>query len=234
MSYNFGNLFLNTLETLNISPIDSEINITGNIGFTGEFDVSNGNVITSNYGDIKHSLKTMDHNGWIVMDGRPKGNLTATQQTNATALGFGTNIPDATDRILYNKGGLQSTGGNSEVTILQTHLPEYNLTSGSGSGTTSSDGLHQHRHHRFNTPGTNGFPNGYEDRDGPPAALYWRGPLSTSSTYTTTTAPAPSGPSAHTHSLSINDISVPSGGGGVTLSIVPKYLSVNVFVYLGL
>lgn len=227
MSYNFGDLSLNQLNILTCSDIDSnDINVTGNVTFTGTVDLSEGNVITADYGDIRHIFKTNDHNGWVILDGRLKGNLTATQQTIATSLGFGTNIPDATDRILFNKGPLQSTGGNSEVTILQTHLPEYNLTTGSWSGSTNSDGLHQHRYNKINTPSNDGFPDGYADRDG---SNYWRGPTSTS-LYTTHTP----GPVAHTHTVSISNITVPTGGGGSSLSIVPKYLSVNVFIYLGL
>lgn len=232
MSYNFGSLKLNQLNTSTISSIDDEINFTGNTVFTGVFDVSEGNIITSDYGVVKYSFKTIDHNGWVILDGRLKSSLTSTQQTNATSLGFGVNIPDATDRILFNKGALQSIGGSENVTILQTHLPEYNLTSGSGSGTTASDGDHQHRYSTW-FPQNNGFPDGHADRGGPPAAQYWYGPASTTPT-STTTAPSPSGPSVHTHSVTLSGITVPSGGGDTTLSIVPKYLSVNVFVYLGL
>ncbi len=41
-----------------------------------------------NAGDVKYGFQTADHNGWILLDGRAKSGLTASQQAAATALGI--------------------------------------------------------------------------------------------------------------------------------------------------
>src|SRR5215204_4514845 len=59
--------------------------------------------ISTTIGDIKHSLLTTDHNGWYKLDGRNKSTLPAIAQNNATSIGFGVAIPDATDKFLKGK-----------------------------------------------------------------------------------------------------------------------------------
>jgi hypothetical protein len=81
------------------------------------------------------------------LDGRLKTALTATQQAAATALGIGTNIPNATNRMLTQTGSLLATGGSNTTTIAQVNLPNVTLTS-------STDGSRTHTH---NAPGGNGI-----------------------------------------------------------------------------
>lgn len=92
--------------------------------------------ITSNQvGDIKFGFQTADHAGWVKLDGRLKSTLTATQQAQATALGIGTNLPNATDKVLKQKSsGVNTTGGGNTASILQANLPNINLTALSAGG----------------------------------------------------------------------------------------------------
>lgn len=86
-------------------------------------------------GDVKDSFKTADHDGWIFLDGRAKSSLTASQQTAATSLGFGANLPDARNRFRIGAGGahaLNSVGGNSF--IARANLPNVTVV-----GTTNTN-----------------------------------------------------------------------------------------------
>lgn len=55
-------------------------------------------------GDIKTGIQSTDHNGWVKLDGRLKSSLTTTQQSQATSLGIGSNLPDATNSHLIQNG----------------------------------------------------------------------------------------------------------------------------------
>ncbi len=89
-------------------------------------------------GDVKSCFNSLDHNGWIKLDGRPISTLSLSQQSNALLLGFVNNLPDASDKILaQGSGGLGSL--SSATLINQNQLPNVVL-----SGSTSSDGLHNH------------------------------------------------------------------------------------------
>lgn len=80
------------------------------------------------YGDIKTGIQSTDHNGWIKLNGRAKSTLTSTQQTQATALGIGTNLPDATNCFLVQNGSsLGSVSGSNTKNIAQNNLPNVTL-----------------------------------------------------------------------------------------------------------
>jgi hypothetical protein len=82
-----------------------------------------------NYGDVKTGFQTSDHNGWVKLDGRLKSTLSATQQTQATALGIGTNLPDATNAFLVQNGNTVGTiSGSNSITLAQNQLPNVNYT----------------------------------------------------------------------------------------------------------
>jgi hypothetical protein len=85
-------------------------------------------------GDAKSGFQSTDHNGWIKLDGRLKSTLTATQQANATALGIGANLPDATGRS-FRQGTLLASIGSDLIT--QPNLPNVTLT-------TVAGGSHSH------------------------------------------------------------------------------------------
>lgn len=78
------------------------------------------------FGDMKYSFQTIDHVGWVKLDGRLRTALSATQQTQATALGIGANIPNTADRTLVGVSGtkaLNTTGGAAAVNLAQNQLP---------------------------------------------------------------------------------------------------------------
>lgn len=79
-------------------------------------------------GDVKTGFQSSDHNGWIKLNGRAKSTLTSTQQAQATALGIGTNLPDATNSFLVQNGTtLGSVSGSNSKTIAQNNLPNVTL-----------------------------------------------------------------------------------------------------------
>ncbi len=82
-----------------------------------------------NYGDIKQGIQSADHNGWVKLDGRLKSSLTSTQQAQATALGIGTNLPNAADSYLVQNGTtLGSVSGSNTVAIAKNQLPNVTYT----------------------------------------------------------------------------------------------------------
>jgi hypothetical protein len=161
-----------------------------------------------NLGDVKYGYQCVDHNGWIQLDGRAKTTLTASQQTIATSLGIGANLPNVADKTIVGVSGtktLNASGGSSTTTIAQNQLPNVTLT-------TSTDGAHTHTAgtqvtYLLSLIGIFGYPI-----------------LNASSN---TAATSSSGSHSHTTS-SIN--------GGVTqqsLSTQNPYLALNGFIYLG-
>jgi hypothetical protein len=75
-------------------------------------------------GDAKSGFQSADHRGWVLLNGRLKTALTATQQAAATLLGFGANIPDAAGRA-FIQGALGAQIGSN--TISQTNLPNVSI-----------------------------------------------------------------------------------------------------------
>jgi hypothetical protein len=82
-----------------------------------------------NLGDVKTGIQSGDHNGWIKLDGRLKSSLTASQQLQATALGIGTNLPNADNAFLVQNGTtIGSVSGNNSITLAQNQLPNVTFT----------------------------------------------------------------------------------------------------------
>ena len=170
----------------------------------------------SEYGDIKQGMQSSDHNGWIKLDGRAKSTLTSTQQAQATALGIGVNLPNATNAYLsQNWSTLWSVWWSNTKTIVQNQLPNVTLN-----GTTASAWDHTHTHTDYyyaENAWANwwwaGSSNGY-DNDNRWFSTVW------------TTASA----WAHTHSFTTSSLN-----GGVTqqvLNVQPQTMSVNIYIYL--
>ena len=171
-----------------------------------------GNLPYNQYtlGDVKTGMQSGDHNGWIKLNGRLKSTLSSTQQTQATALGIGTNLPDATNAFLVQNGSaIGSINGANTKTIAQANLPNVSL-----SGTTSSDPGHAHTFPFVTTL------NASWGIGGGGAGFNVAGTTTTSS----------SGIHAHTLTTSSINGNVPQ----TTLDITPRSLSVNTFIYLGL
>lgn len=185
---------------------DSTILYDRKDGTSDTLSLSMINPNNQTYGDIKTGIQTTDHNGWIKLDGRTKSTLTATQQTRATALGIGTNLPDATNSVLMQNGtALGSVSGSMSKTIAQNQLPNVNLTA-------QSAGAHNHGLDGGYIAG-NGL-GGYEGNIAGGSGFRF---------YDRTTTDG-----AHTHTVPLN--------GNVTqqaLDITPRSLSVNTFIYLG-
>ncbi|MGG5210206.1 hypothetical protein ACQWU4_14880 [Chryseobacterium sp. MIQD13] len=161
-------------------------------------------------GNIKYSVQTTDHNGWYLLNGRAISSFPPVAQSNAAAIGFTANIPNATDKYLKAKTGaevLGSSGGSTTFTLVQANLPAVTFY-----GMALSTGNHAHTYtDRGNTTvdaGVNTTVNMQAD--------------DTSGTYTTDPA------GNHSHSFTVN-----TGGAGVPVSINPKNIALNVFIYLG-
>jgi len=176
-------------------------------------------------GDIKHSILTQDHNGWYLLNGRSKATLSANAQSNATSIGFGANIPNATDKFLKGKSAseaLMDTGGSNSVVLTQANLPNVTFN-----GTANSSGSHTHdftdRHHSVPedlnlVTGLLGILSGVVLNI---LNNYVGDDDVTTSTVTSTSA------GSHNHTATVN-----TGGSSAPLSNV-SHLVTNTFVYLG-
>jgi hypothetical protein len=81
------------------------------------------------YGDVKTGFQASDHSGWIKLNGRAKSTLSSTQQAQATALGIGTNLPDASNAFLVQNGSAVGTvAGSNSITLAQNQLPNVTYT----------------------------------------------------------------------------------------------------------
>ncbi len=163
-------------------------------------------------GDVKNGYQTTDHNGWILLDGRLISTLSITQQAAATALGFGTNLPNIADKSIVGTSATKSLntfGGIAAATITRDQLPDLYLN------TLPGYGAHKHLtlYYRVTARSTNGGSAGASQLD---LGAY---------VYPTIDADG-----AHTHTLE-------SLNGGVTqtaINIQNPYIAMNGFIYLGL
>lgn len=165
---------------------------------------------TNSFGDIKYGVQSADHNGWYLLNGRATSTLSTAAQTNATNLGFTTNLPNAQDRVLKHPSATDNigdTGGQTTTTLSQNNLPNVNFT-----GSTSTDGNHTHTIPR--TTGSDQVRHSSDDT----RTFYNSGGTTTTST---------SGNHSHT-------VTVSSGGTGQSFERYQPYLVVNTFIYLGL
>jgi hypothetical protein len=172
-----------------------------------------GSAAAFTYGDVKSCLQTADHGGWVLLDGRAVTALTATQQTIAAGLGLAANLPNATDCVMLQNGGVPGTVSGSWA-IAVANLPAHNMTTGSA-------GDHEHL-----MPLGQGGVNctSYEVTAGS-ANWSWDAAIGNTggAAYTATGNFMNTG-GAHTHSIAL-------GGGGQALE--PKQMAANMFVYLG-
>ncbi len=166
-------------------------------------------------GDIKQGLQISDHSGWIKLDGRLKSSLTISQQAQATAIGIGVNLLDATNSFLVQNGTtIGTTTGSNTKTILQNQLPNITLN-----GTTNTDGAHRHsiRAEYGTEYVNNASPGQYNQLTNNPVFPFLND-------YTQNDG-------SHSHAFTTSSIN-----GNVTqqnIDITPRSLSVTTFIYLG-
>lgn len=221
----------------------SEFN--GRTGVTWKKISGNAPMTVINFGDIKTGIQSTDHSGWVKLDGRLKSSLTATQQSQATALGVGANLPDATDAVLVqSSGSLGSVTGSMSRTLAQNQLPNITptITVNNTTATMQSAGAHDHPVNVVPNS-TGGYANGnplafkkgvapspmnetyldITDR-GTGASYLFTGIIGSAGDHTHVIDP-------HNHTATSNSIN-----GGVTqqtIDITPRKLVVNTFIYLG-
>jgi len=160
-------------------------------------------------GDLKYGVETIDHEGWIKLDGRAIATLETTQQTQAAALSFSGNIPDARNRTLMMRGTgvIGDLGGDTTVPILQVNLPNLSLVA-----TLTNAGNHTHTYTDMNPD--------FSGRRGGGASTLLSAEVNTVRTTSTN--------GTHLHTVNIA-----SGGSNTAITINPSFLQTNVFIYLG-
>jgi hypothetical protein len=198
-----------------------------------------------NYGDVKTGFQSADHNGWVKLDGRAKSTLSSTQQAQATALGIGTNLPDATNAVLMQSSGtIGSITGSMSTTIAQNQLPNISpsITVNSTVATMQDAGSHDHPVNVVpNSTGGYAAGNPYAFKTGVApnpmnesyADITDRG---NSASLITTGIIGSSG--NHNHIINSHGHTATSSSinGGVTqqaIDITPRRMIVNSFIYLG-
>jgi hypothetical protein len=169
------------------------------------------------FGDAKSGFQAADHSGWILLDGRLKTALTATQQTRATALGFGVNIPNVPVGGVLVKGTLGAAVGSS--TITQANLPNVNLTAAAVSAGTPAGSVSTTVNAIFHSSTGDGFNGGR-------IQLTDRASFTVINPSELTVSASFSGSALGTHGHT-----VPLGGSGTAYT--PSGVGVNQFVFLG-
>jgi len=205
-----------------------------------------GNLPINQYslGDVKTGIQTGDHNGWVKLDGRLKSTLTASQQTQATVLGIGANLPDATNAVLMQSSGtLGTVTGSMSATIAQNQLPNIapTITVNSTVSTMQNAGNHDHSI-RIVPSSTGGYANGNPSafKNGMMPTTEVDADLTDrigSASYINTGIIGSTGAHTHTMDAHTHSASATSINGGVTQQAIdktPRSLVVNTFIYLGL
>ncbi|MDI1256783.1 MAG: hypothetical protein PSV16_11860 [Flavobacterium sp.] len=184
-------------------------------------------------GDIKYGFQNRDHDGWYLLNGRAIAALPTSVQSTAFALGFTTNLPDATDKFLKGKSTsetMATTVGSNLVTLTQANLPNFNM-----GATTSSDGSHTHT----GTTSTDGaHTHNYDGYTGTGQSLL--NILGVTLQQPNIVSKSTSSAGSHSHTLNVtaagshsHTVTVNSGGSGTATNNVPLSIVSNVFVYLG-
>lgn len=185
----------------------------------------------NSYGDIKHSLRLTDHDGWYKLDGRALSALPETAAQVAMDF-FAGNLPDATDRFLKGNDGAETNGdvgGSNSITIAQENLEDFSLPvtediAGLHNHTASSSTNGSHSHTIASISGVGSTNNRVIAGDSGASD----GNKSTNST------------GSHSHTITVDNggnhvhnVAVSSGGNGLTPIPKPSFLATNIFVYLG-
>ncbi|WP_241279652.1 hypothetical protein [Chryseobacterium cucumeris] len=170
-------------------------------------------------GDVKKGFQKADHNGWYLLDGRQCSSLPGIAAAGAQSIGFAAALPDAKGKFLKVSDNTQQTaikGGSNTVTLNKKNLPKLNFN-----GQASAVGVSHS--HSF----TDAYSVAYAANfNGVLAATYGntnnRNPHLSSQANT-------SGSGSHSHSFKISN----AGGNSQAFSVIPQYVEVNTFIYLG-
>ncbi|WP_051269868.1 hypothetical protein [Flavobacterium suncheonense] len=204
---------------------------TGNTGVFPGFYYNDGKKwirlepLTTTIGDIKQSILTEDHNGWYLMDGRNINTLSVTAQANAASLGFGTTIPDATDRFLKGKASAESLsnyGGNNTRTLSQANLPNVTFN---GIANTAGNHTHDYEDKYHGVPENLNLVTGLLGILSGILLNILNNNVGSGTITTTTSTSTLNGNHNHTATVS-------TGGSGAVLPIA-SHMVTNTFVYLG-
>jgi hypothetical protein len=120
------------------NPDTAQTAVEANVGAAKGGGVGSG----AKVGNLKSAFLTTDHDGWILLNGRAVNTLTTSQQTAWATLGIaGSNLPDATNRVLL-QGTIGAQIGSSSIS--QANLPNISLavstsSAGTPAGSISSD-----------------------------------------------------------------------------------------------
>ncbi len=185
-------------------------------------------------GDVKSGIQTVDHSGWVLLDGRPLTALSANQQAVATSLGSIGNIPDASNAYLSQNGNpMASVSGANTTTLTQANLLNVNFTGTaasagdhSHSGTTNTTGSHVHNMTFQRNQQDHGITGKIGD-NGEFGDFTYSGSMQAAGNHSHTVSTNIAG--SHTHSVTVS-----SGGSATPINIAPQTLTVNMFIYLGL
>lgn len=166
-------------------------------------------------GGIKQSFKTADHAGWILLNGRAVTTLSVTQRAYALATyGWGTTLPDATNRELIDGGATAAftVAGTDTVTLTQANLPAFTATGGTLSQETVN---HDHVLDPAQSPKFRRTSGGNTD------PVNW----GQNGAHAGSMSVDPDGPHNHAWNIPLGD--------ATALPIENPYLSANLFAYLG-
>ncbi|MCG2611194.1 hypothetical protein LZZ90_06715 [Flavobacterium sp. SM15] len=181
--------------------------------------------LTTAIGDIKHSIVTTDHNGWYLLNGRNTSTLPVKAQTNASSIGFGTTLPDATDRFLKGKSSsetLMANGGTSAIQLTQSNLPNVTFN---GTANTAGSHTHDYEDKYHSVPENLNLVTGLLGILSGLVLNILNNDVGSDSVSTTTSTSSANGNHSHTATIS-------TGGTSAPLNKT-SHLVTNTFVYLG-
>jgi hypothetical protein len=177
-------------------------------------------------GDIKESYYSLAHDGWVPMVGQAKNTLLTTQQSAATALGIGANLPNGADTVIVGASATKlagSNGGAASVAIGQSNLPAVNLIGGSHGHSASDSG---HTHPTWSGSGGQQL----TDANGTgTAGGFGIGSLTSNSQPKMATGSG----TANISVAASGNLSIPLGGSATPLPVQNPYLALYRFIYLG-
>jgi len=214
-----GNVRVRNINTnVGDSSLDRQV-VADTNGVLKTINTSLGSLI----GDVKPGFQTGDHSGWVRLDGRLKSSLSVSQQTAATSLGFGTNLPNATNSYLSQNGATLGSITNTNTRVInQNNLPNIIL---GGSTNTVQPNI------RYDIKNGSGA-NQAQIANGPSVTFLAADGTNGIGVYNDDVVNTNIlSQNSHNHTITTESIN-----GGVTqqsLNIQPQTMSINMFVYLG-